>query len=176
MKDSADPLDGWSLPEILKQNARPASNDVYGKLYRHLPELLQSFHRSLSARPFSFRLLHMDASDLADHLRGEPGFDRIEVKHQNPAAHLSLPTAFSLPHSSTTDHRLRPQTSPTKPTSAHNLASPRPPQPPPRASHSQPPCNTTHAVHERRRRHGTRRNAASSRNRVQTRRALHFQE
>ena len=82
MKDSADPLDGWSLPEILKQNARPASNDVYGKLYRHLFELLQSFHRSLSARPFSFRLLHMDASDLADHLR-----DAVRHRCRPAAAH-----------------------------------------------------------------------------------------
>lgn len=80
MKDSADPLDGWNLPEILKQNAGPASNDVYGKLHRHVSELLQSFHRNLSARPSAFRLSHMDANDLGDHLRDEPGFDRIEVK------------------------------------------------------------------------------------------------
>ena len=86
MKDSADPLDGWSLPEILKQNAGPASNDVYGKLHRHLFELLRSFHRNLSARPSAFRFLHMDVSDLADHLRDEPGFDRIEVNsHHKPA-------------------------------------------------------------------------------------------
>jgi len=82
MKDSADPLDGWNLPEILKQNAGPASNDVYSKLHRHLSELLRSFHRNLSARPSAFRLLHMDANDLGDHLRDEPGFDRIEVKQR----------------------------------------------------------------------------------------------
>lgn len=86
MEGSANPLDGWNLPENVKQNAGPASHDVYGKLHRHLSELLRSFHRSLSARPFAFHLLHMDASDLADHLRGEPGFDRIEVNlHRKPA-------------------------------------------------------------------------------------------
>jgi hypothetical protein len=84
MKDSADPLDGWSLPEILKQNAGPASNDVYGKLHRHLSELLRSFHRNLSARPSAFHFLHVDANDLADYFREEPGFDRIEVKNASP--------------------------------------------------------------------------------------------
>ena len=91
MKDSADPLDGWSLPTILKQNAGPASNDVYGKLYRHLSDLLRSFLHSLAARPSAFHFLHTDANDLADHLRDESGFDRIEVKHYKPAARQPCP-------------------------------------------------------------------------------------
>lgn len=90
MKDSADPLDGWSLPEILKQNAGPASNDIYGKLHRHVSELLRSFHRSLTSRQCTFRFLHKDANDLAENLQDKLGFDRIEVNHTNHASALTF--------------------------------------------------------------------------------------
>ena len=80
MKDSADPLHGWSLPEILEQRVGPTPNDLYGKLYRHLHDQLSSFRRFLrTSKSCTFKLLHMDAKALAGHLKDDVLFDRIEV-------------------------------------------------------------------------------------------------
>jgi hypothetical protein len=80
MKDDADPLLGWSLPEILKQNVGPASNDIYGKLYFRLHDQLSLFRRNLNkSNGCDFNLLNMDAELLAQLLPEATAFDRIEV-------------------------------------------------------------------------------------------------
>lgn len=84
MKDDADPLSGWSLSEIVAQNTGRASNDLYGKLYSHLYQLLASFRHSLRARSFSFNLLNIDASLLPVTLPPGTLFDRIEVPPSPP--------------------------------------------------------------------------------------------
>jgi hypothetical protein len=86
MKDNADPLHGWSLPEVLEQKAGPASNDIYGKLYHHLYDQLSSFRRNLStSNSCVFKLFNMDANALARHFGGGVGFDRIEVLSYLPS-------------------------------------------------------------------------------------------
>jgi hypothetical protein len=80
MKDNADPLSGWNLSEILKQRIGLATNDVYGKLYRHLHDQLSSFRRSLrTSNSCNFKLFHMDPGALVEHFKNAVTFDRIEV-------------------------------------------------------------------------------------------------
>lgn len=40
MLDNADPLNGWSLNDVLEFPVGSATNDVYGKLYNYLLDLL----------------------------------------------------------------------------------------------------------------------------------------
>jgi len=81
MKDDADPLLGWRLPEILKQNVGPASNDIYGKLYYHLHDQLSLFRRNLNkSSGCDFKLFNMDANLLTQLLHDDTAFDRIEVQ------------------------------------------------------------------------------------------------
>jgi hypothetical protein len=80
MKDNADPLHGWSLPEVLEGKAGPASNDIYGKLCHHLYDQLSSFRRNLrTIKSCSFKLYNRDANALTRHFGDAIGFDRIEV-------------------------------------------------------------------------------------------------
>jgi hypothetical protein len=81
MKDSADPIDGWDLREVLKV-CGPASNDIYGKLYCLLSSLFSRFYQRLSMLEIHLELLNIDAQSLPDHLRGRT-FSRIEV-HSHP--------------------------------------------------------------------------------------------
>jgi hypothetical protein len=82
MKDDAEPLHGWSLREVLEQRAGPASNDLYGKLYRHLHDLLSSFRRRLrKSHSCNFKLSHMDAKALAGDFGDAVTFDRIEGQY-----------------------------------------------------------------------------------------------
>jgi hypothetical protein len=81
MKDNADPLLGWSLPEILKQSVGPTSNDIYGKLYSHLHDQLSSIRSNLHAsNGCDFQLYNMDAAVLAQKIDEAIAFDRIEVQ------------------------------------------------------------------------------------------------
>ncbi|KAK0861635.1 hypothetical protein LTR87_016882 [Friedmanniomyces endolithicus] len=54
MKDSADPLAGWSFPDILQVHSGPAANDLYGKLYIHIQERLVTFRQRLSMQRFVY--------------------------------------------------------------------------------------------------------------------------
>ena len=63
MMDSADPLEGWSLPEIFSTNAL-ATKDIYGKMARHVRNLLISFRRKLLSSKIEFDLLNMGARQL----------------------------------------------------------------------------------------------------------------
>lgn len=78
MKDSADPLDGWNLSEVLDFDIGPTTNDVYGKLFCYLRSLFSSFHQRVASHSVRFLLLNVDATDLPDQL-GETRFARIEV-------------------------------------------------------------------------------------------------
>ena len=82
MMDSADPLAGWSMEEIL-QAASPAKNDLYGGLFRYLRPLLVKFCKKIRKHAISFELLHTNATELPGYW-GEnqdeaQRFDRIEV-------------------------------------------------------------------------------------------------
>jgi len=64
LKDSADPLDGWNLPEILEVDSGAATNDIYGKLFYHLQERFSAFLCRLSTHRWEFQLLNFNAVEL----------------------------------------------------------------------------------------------------------------
>lgn len=79
MNGHDDPLRGFHYSETVGVDSGPASNDVYGKLFCHLQDLLQTFRARLSTIKRKFLMLNMDATELPEHLSGE-GFARIEVR------------------------------------------------------------------------------------------------
>lgn len=91
MMDSADPLNGWSMDDIL-QSTPLAKNDLYGGLFFHVRKLLVDFCAKLKTMKISFVLLHKDAAELpktlATDLQLTQLFDRIEV--HIPARHISI--------------------------------------------------------------------------------------
>ncbi|MCJ1477201.1 hypothetical protein MMC13_005872 [Lambiella insularis] len=91
MTDSADPLEGWPLTEIIKAAGFP-SNDLYGGLYFHLKDVFTRFCKNLSKRSITFVLTHADAVVLSGALIKSVGgpclFDRIEVSNITDMAYL----------------------------------------------------------------------------------------
>jgi hypothetical protein len=82
MKDSADPLAGWSFPDVLSIPAGPMANDLYGKLHAYIQERLTIFQKRLCNQPFVFIFTSIDAKDLPE--RSQARFSRIEVSHDLP--------------------------------------------------------------------------------------------
>ncbi|ERF68455.1 hypothetical protein EPUS_03773 [Endocarpon pusillum Z07020] len=84
LADSAGPLEGWSIDEVL-QKLPDAKNDIYGALFFYLKDLLTRFCKKIAKISISVQLLHVDAVDLPDTLRqcgvGEDSFDRIELSN-----------------------------------------------------------------------------------------------
>lgn len=78
MMDSADPFDGWDLRYVLQNSYGSAANDMYGKLFNHLRDLLSSFARQAASRKIAFELFNEDVNDLPRQL-GSRQFARIEV-------------------------------------------------------------------------------------------------
>ena len=78
MPYDADPLDGWLLKDVEATSSGPATADVYGKLYYHVRGVLASFLCRISDAKVSFRLFHMDASEVPKFLE-KRSFSRIEV-------------------------------------------------------------------------------------------------
>lgn len=83
MMDSADPLDGWQLAEIL-QGSYGAKDDLYGQFYMLVKNHLMRFCEKLSALEMDINLFQVDAEHLSSHIhevRGSKTFyDRIEVR------------------------------------------------------------------------------------------------
>ena len=83
MLDSADPLEGWPIEEII-QKAPPAKNDIYGSLVFYLQDLLGLFCHRISRFKLSIQLFQVDARKLPSIVEREGmkkcSFDRIEVR------------------------------------------------------------------------------------------------
>ncbi len=83
MKDSADPLDGWSSREGLNL-ADPATNDIYGRFYAYLYSILLRFCQTCSGLDIAVHLFQEDLRELPQVLgnsgQSQRGFDRIEVR------------------------------------------------------------------------------------------------
>jgi hypothetical protein len=83
MMDSADPLSGWPLGEVI-QKLPSARNDIYGGLFMYLQEVLQGFCDKTQRLAVQFQLYQADASDLPGLIKqygmGCNHFDRIEVR------------------------------------------------------------------------------------------------
>ena len=80
MKDNSDPLNSYTLDEILKTSSGPASKDIYGKLHYFLKETFASLHHRFRLLDTTFQLFCLDVLDLPSHL-GETLFSRIEVSN-----------------------------------------------------------------------------------------------
>jgi hypothetical protein len=82
MTDSADPLEGWPLVEVLKK-ASTAKNDIYGSLFLYINEVLLKFCNRTTSLNVSFSLYHVNATELPSILSqsgmDKNSFDRIEV-------------------------------------------------------------------------------------------------
>jgi hypothetical protein len=81
MPDSADPLYGWKLSEVL-QEPHPAKHDIYGLLYLHIRKYLLKFCEKLRTLKLDVSLFCMDALDLPnriENLDDKRRYDRIEV-------------------------------------------------------------------------------------------------
>lgn len=91
MKDSADPLAGWSYPDVISTPTGPATNDLYGKLHAYIGQRLTAFQQRLRSQSFKFVFTHVDATILSS--RCQVRFSRIEVRAytcQEPAARCFL--------------------------------------------------------------------------------------
>lgn len=84
MMDSANPLKGWDLAEILQTHVGTAVNDLYGKLFVHVRSALVSFKRRLSRTGAHFELYNLNVVELPDVLAPNT-FARIEV--QSPSSY-----------------------------------------------------------------------------------------
>lgn len=82
MMDSADPLQGWPMEDVLKKTPK-AKNDLYGGLFFYIQEVLVEFCSKLQALDVNLVLLHGDAAKLPITLGNDFNlpqlFDRIEV-------------------------------------------------------------------------------------------------
>lgn len=81
MMDSANPLQGWSSPEVLNTYAGPATGDLYGKLFHHISKHLEKFHTRLTNHGSDFFFLNVNARLLRDQATIKyKAFARIEVR------------------------------------------------------------------------------------------------
>ena len=78
MLDTADPLSGWGMAEVLQTDAGNAANDLYGKLYVHICSLLHTFRNRLTSVGATFELYNSNVRDLPRFLAPNT-FARIEV-------------------------------------------------------------------------------------------------
>jgi hypothetical protein len=80
MMDSADPLDGWDLRDILQNSSTTSSgsatNDIYGRLFYQLRDLLSSFNVDVNDLPEQLQL-----QPRLGHGESNPQFARIEVSN-----------------------------------------------------------------------------------------------
>ncbi|KAI1287182.1 hypothetical protein F5Y03DRAFT_405643 [Xylaria venustula] len=93
MRDSADPLDGWSIKTILATKAGPAKKDAYGQLYYYLKRVFTNFHSRLRSNAVSLELYHVNAQTLDKTLTGRH-FDRIEVSNICDTHYLGIETSL----------------------------------------------------------------------------------
>lgn len=82
MMDSADPLEGRPIDEII-QKAPLAKNDLYGSLFFYIQDVLWRFCHQIGRLKVSLQLYQVDALKLpgiVEQYRGSRcSFDRIEV-------------------------------------------------------------------------------------------------
>lgn len=109
MPDSADPLQGWTLTEVL-QPSYGAKHDLYGQLYVHVKRELETFCKRLHTLNLNVSLFKKDAMDLPDTLATlrdkETFYDRIEVRYPLSYYQLIINSRLtfpSLPTSPTSD-------------------------------------------------------------------------
>ncbi|KAJ5210551.1 hypothetical protein N7491_010358 [Penicillium cf. griseofulvum] len=86
MDDKADPLDGWPIREVAREQTM-AKEDLYGKLYMYLRRVFQQFLDSLARTEIDIELLNVDAIQLPEILQKDK-YARIEVSNITDAGYL----------------------------------------------------------------------------------------
>ncbi|XDG03004.1 hypothetical protein ABKA04_002619 [Annulohypoxylon sp. FPYF3050] len=76
LDDQADPLGGWPMGEV-KETPSPASQDLYGRLFFYLRNVLCGFIRKVATGKIHFELSSYDVKELRPSHNGK--YDRIEV-------------------------------------------------------------------------------------------------
>ncbi|GKZ30148.1 hypothetical protein AbraIFM66950_008007 [Aspergillus brasiliensis] len=89
MPDNADPRHSWPAEEVERTPSGTATADLYGKLFFYLRSTISSFLSRLRHVNTSFKLLHMDATSLPDHLEPE-SFSRIDVSNISDGGWLGI--------------------------------------------------------------------------------------
>lgn len=78
LKRDVDPLRGWELAEINKNNeVRDASHDIYGKMFYYVRDLFKRFILKLRTVNVTFHVLPYSGERIKGKVRRK--FDRIEV-------------------------------------------------------------------------------------------------
>lgn len=83
--DTDNPLNGWSLSEVIGSSTWNAKDDIYGHLYHYLTRMFEEFSRRLCKMDININLVKTIPSQLPEHLasirEGEsPGpYDRIDL-------------------------------------------------------------------------------------------------
>ncbi|UKZ48554.1 hypothetical protein TrVGV298_002779 [Trichoderma virens] len=75
--DQADPLGGWNI-FLSQRTPWVAFNDVYGKLYSFLTDVIGSFLYSLGKNRIALSLFNVDIKELSQHLCNRR-YDRIKI-------------------------------------------------------------------------------------------------
>ncbi|KAJ5335809.1 uncharacterized protein N7506_005745 [Penicillium brevicompactum] len=86
MDDKADPLDGWPIREVAREQTL-AKEDLYGKLYVYLRRVFQQFLDGLARIEIDIELFNVDAIQLPGILQGNK-YARIEVSNITDAGYL----------------------------------------------------------------------------------------
>lgn len=77
LKRDADPLRGWDLATINRNEIGGAHNDIYGKLFYYVRDLFKRFILKLRTVNVNFHILPYSGYELAQET--DLKFDRIEV-------------------------------------------------------------------------------------------------
>jgi hypothetical protein len=79
--DIADPMNGFSVDEVLKQSQMP-TNDIYGALHSYVRDLIHGFCERIADMIVGFTIFPHHVEPLADIFHRTPAdvhFDRIDV-------------------------------------------------------------------------------------------------
>lgn len=87
MDDKADPLTGWSVWDVHRVSS-VASQDAYGKLFKHLWGVMLSFLKHINIGKADFEMYCLDIKGLSAHLPSN-AYNRIEVRHALTVALIS---------------------------------------------------------------------------------------
>ena len=91
LPDSANPLCGWSIQQVLESGARAKvpENDLFGAMFLHVREKLSQFVDKLDRLKISFHLYDKDAIKLARDL-DVSSFLRVDVSNIVDDHHVGL--------------------------------------------------------------------------------------
>ncbi len=98
MPDSADPIEGWADIDVLNTFSGRATKDLYGKLYYHVKNILECFHRRISLLSCNIHMFNVDSRKLPSYVN-ENCFARIDVSFNQTQYRRKLRNSGEVTHS-----------------------------------------------------------------------------